>query len=272
MLPRDAPSLLNVDDPRGVALIEAGGRPVTYAINQPADITPGPLSFSLSGLTFDVRTPRGTLHLQSALVGRPNVYNILAAVSVATALDLPFDAIERGIRALQGVPGRFQLVSAGKDEMTVVVDYAHTDDALRNLLETARPLARGRLITVFGCGGDRDRTKRPLMGAVAGRLSDLIVITSDNPRSEDPNRIIEEIQRGITADTRKDAGQRILTIPDRRDAISKAIELSKPGDLVLIAGKGHEKYQVIGDSVLPFDDVAVAREALGRRRSKSGVV
>jgi UDP-N-acetylmuramoyl-L-alanyl-D-glutamate--2,6-diaminopimelate ligase len=272
MLPRDAPSLLNVDDPRGVALIEAGGRPVTYGINQPADITPGPLSFSLNGLTFDVRTPRGMLHLQSPLVGRPNVYNILAAVSVATALDLPFDAIEGGIRALQGVPGRFQLVSGANDEVTVVVDYAHTDDALRNLLETARPLARGRLTTVFGCGGDRDRTKRPLMGAVAGRLSDLIVITSDNPRSEDPNRIIEEIQRGITADTRKDAGQRILTIPDRRDAISTAIELSKPGDLVLIAGKGHEKYQVIGDAVVSFDDVAVAREALGRRRSKSGVV
>ena len=231
-----------------------------------------PLSFSLDGLTFDVRTPRGTLHLRSTLVGRPNVYNILAAVSTATALDLPFDAIERGVQALAGVPGRFEMVSGKKDEVTVVVDYAHTDDALRNLLETARPLARGRLITVFGCGGDRDRTKRPLMGAVAGRLSDLIVITSDNPRSEEPNRIIEEIQRGITADTRKDAGQRLLTIVDRGAAIAKAIELARPGDLVLVAGKGHEKYQVIGDRVLPFDDVAVAREALERRRTNSGVV
>ena len=121
---------------------------------------------------------------------------------------------------------------------------------------------RGRLITVFGCGGDRDRTKRPLMGAVAGRLSDVIVITSDNPRSEDPDRIIEEIQRGITPDTRQDSAQRLLTIVDRREAIAKAIELARPGDLVLIAGKGHEKYQVIGDRTLPFDDVAVAREAL----------
>jgi UDP-N-acetylmuramoyl-L-alanyl-D-glutamate--2,6-diaminopimelate ligase len=164
------------------------------------------------------------------------------------------------------------VISSAKDEVTVVVDYAHTDDALRNLLETARPLARGRLITVFGCGGDRDRTKRPLMGAVAGRLSDLIVITSDNPRSEDPNRIIEEIQRGITSDTRRDAGQRLLAITDRRDAIAKAIELARPGDLVLVAGKGHEKDQVIGNRVLPFDDVAVAREALGRRRTNSGVV
>jgi len=266
MLPRDAPSLLNVDDPRGALLADAGGRPVTFAINKPADITPGPLSFSLDGLRFDVRTPRGTLHVRSALVGRPNVYNILAAVSTATALDLPFDAIERGVQSLAGVPGRFEIVSAPDDEVTVVVDYAHTDDALRNLLETARPLAKGRLITVFGCGGDRDRTKRPLMGAVAGRLSDVIVITSDNPRSEDPDRIIEEVLRGITPDTRREE-MRLLTIPDRREAIEKAVSIARRGDLVLIAGKGHEKYQVIGDRALPFDDVAVARETLAQRRT-----
>lgn len=272
MLPHGAPSLLNVDDPRGAALTDAGGRAVTYGINRSADITTGPLSFSLKGLTFDIRTPRGAVHVQSSLVGRPNVYNILAAVATATALDVPFDAIERGVQLLDGVPGRFQVVSTARDEVTVVVDYAHTDDALRNLLETARPLAEGRLITVFGCGGDRDRTKRPLMGAVAGRLSDVIVITSDNPRSEDPNRIIEEIQRGITADTRRDNAQQQLAIVDRRAAITKAIELAGPGDLVLIAGKGHEKYQVIGEATLPFDDVAVAREALARRRTNSGVV
>ena len=270
MLPRDAPSLVNLDDPRGPSLVEVGGRPVTYAINRPADVTPGPLSFSLSGLAFDVRTPRGALHVTSKLVGRPNVYNILAAIATATALDVPFDAIERGLQSLDGVPGRFQVVSDAKDEVTVVVDYAHTDDALRNLLETARPLASGRLLTVFGCGGDRDRTKRPLMGAVAGRLSDLIVITSDNPRGEDPNRIIEDVQRGITPDTRRDSAQRLLTIVDRRAAIAKAIELAGSGDIVLVAGKGHEKYQVIGDRTLPFDDVAVARDALVRRRTKSG--
>jgi UDP-N-acetylmuramoyl-L-alanyl-D-glutamate--2,6-diaminopimelate ligase len=272
MLPRQAPSLINADDPRGTSLAQSGGRPVTYAITHPADITPGPLSFSLEGLTFDVRTPRGTIHVRSALIGRPNVYNILAAVSTATALGVSFDAIERGVRALESVPGRFQVVSGSKDEVTVVVDYAHTDDALRNLLETARPLARGRLITVFGCGGDRDRTKRPLMGAVAGRLSDLVLITSDNPRSEDPARIMEEIQRGITADTWRGSSQKPFAIVDRREAIAKAIELARPGDLVLIAGKGHEKYQVINDRVFPFDDVAVARETLGHRRSNSGVV
>jgi UDP-N-acetylmuramoyl-L-alanyl-D-glutamate--2,6-diaminopimelate ligase len=272
MLPRDAPSAINADDPRGAALLKAGGRPITYGINKPADVMPGSLSFSLNGLAFDVRTPRGPLRVRSSLVGRPNVYNILAAVATAVALDLPSDVVEKGVSSLDGVPGRFQVVSGSADEVTVVVDYAHTDDALRNLLETARPLAKGRLITVFGCGGDRDRTKRPLMGAVAGRLSDLIVITSDNPRSEDPKRIIEEIQRGITPDTRRDSAQRIVTMVDRRDAIAQAIQLAQPGDLVLIAGKGHEKYQVIGSEVLPFDDVAVARDALTRRRSNSGVV
>jgi len=272
MLARDSPSLLNVDDPRGASLAQIVGRPVTFAIGKPADITPGPLSFSLSGLTFDIRTPRGALQVRSKLVGRPNVYNILAAVATGVALDVPFDAIERGVHALDGVPGRFQVVSGAKDGVTVVVDYAHTDDALRNLLETARPLASGRLITVFGCGGDRDRTKRPLMGAVAGRLSDLIILTSDNPRSEDPRRIIEEIQRGITRDTRRDSGQRLLSMVDRREAITKAIEMAQPADVVLIAGKGHEKYQLIGKEALPFDDVAVAREALAKRRTNSGVV
>jgi UDP-N-acetylmuramoyl-L-alanyl-D-glutamate--2,6-diaminopimelate ligase len=272
MVPPDAPCLINLDDPRGQALAEGVRRPVTYAIDRAADITPGPLSFSLDGLRFDVRTPGGTVNIRSRLVGRPNVYNVLAAVSVATALGLSFGAIERGVAALEAVPGRFQIVSAPDDELTVVVDYAHTDDALRNLLETSRPLASGRLITVFGCGGDRDRTKRPLMGAVAGRLSDLVVITSDNPRSEDPARIIEEIQLGIAADTRRDNGPRVLTIVDRREAISRAIGVARPGDLVLVAGKGHEKYQIIGSQVVPFDDVSVAREALGRRRSNSGVV
>ncbi|MES1254349.1 MAG: UDP-N-acetylmuramoyl-L-alanyl-D-glutamate--2,6-diaminopimelate ligase [Acidobacteriota bacterium] len=270
MLPPGAPSVLNIDDPRGASLAAEAAHPVTFAIGRAADVTPGPLSFSLDGLVFEARTPRGPLAVRSKLVGRPNVYNILAAAATGVALDLPADAIERGVAALAGVPGRFQIVSTAKDEITAVVDYAHTDDALRHLLETARSLAIGRLITVFGCGGDRDRTKRPLMGAVAGRLSDLIILTSDNPRSEDPGRIIQEIQRGITPDTRRDSGQGLLTIVERRAAIDRAIEVARAGDLVLIAGKGHEKYQVIGAEVVAFDDVAVVQAALARRRAKSG--
>jgi len=271
MLPAGAPALINADDPKSTALIAVSVKPVTYGINRSADITPGPLSFSMDGLDFDIRTPRGRLHASSSLVGRPNVYNILAAAGTGVALGLPFDAIERGIQTLQAVPGRFEVVSDPKDAFTVVVDYAHTDDALRNLLETARPLVRGRLITLFGCGGDRDRTKRPLMGAVASRLSDVLVITSDNPRHENPERIIDEIQRGITPDTKRDDAL-LFAIPDRRAAIAKAIENARPGDMVLIAGKGHEKYQIVGDEHLPCDDVAIARELLGRRRTNSGVV
>jgi UDP-N-acetylmuramoyl-L-alanyl-D-glutamate--2,6-diaminopimelate ligase len=281
MLPPGKPSLVNLDDPRGAAIAGLVSRPVTFAVDRPADITPGPLSFSLAGLAFDVRTPRGALRLRSTLVGRPNVYNILAAAATGVALDLPFDAIEEGVRSVKGVPGRFEIVSSEKDGVTVVVDYAHTDDALRNLLETARSLANGRLITVFGCGGNRDRTKRPLMGAVASRLSDVTIITSDNPRGEDPGRIIEEIKRGITTDSSnrsqrsvengRESAQRVLAIIDRQEAIDRAIELARPNDLVLVAGKGHEKHQIIGDRVLPFDDVTVARDALARRRASSGV-
>ncbi|PYR38213.1 MAG: UDP-N-acetylmuramoyl-L-alanyl-D-glutamate--2,6-diaminopimelate ligase [Acidobacteria bacterium] len=267
LLAPEASSVINIDDPRGPTLVDTVPHPLTYAINRAADVTPGPLSFSFDGLKLDVRTPRGVVHVASPLVGRPNVYNILAAVSTGVALNLTLSTIEKGIAALSGVPGRFQIVSRPGDEVTVIVDYAHTDDALRNLIETARPLTQGRLVTVFGCGGDRDRTKRPLMGAIASRLSDVVLITSDNPRSEDPQRIIEDIQRGLVPETRRPPGAPgILAIPDRGEAIRKAIDLARPGDLVLIAGKGHEKYQVIGDRAFPFDDVAVAREALDHRR------
>ena len=156
------------------------------------------------------------------------------------------------------------MVSARSDDITVVIDYAHTDDALKNLLETARPLAQHRVITVFGCGGDRDRTKRPLMGAVAARLSDIVVITSDNPRTEEPARIIEEIKRGIPPASDRSAAT--FAIVDRREAIQFAIRKAQPGDLVLLAGKGHEQSQTIGGQQMPFDEAAIAREALERRR------
>ena len=192
---------------------------------------------------------------------------------------MPHAAIESGIERLPGVPGRFELVSQSSDDIGVVVDYAHTDDALKNLLETARALSPGRLITVFGCGGDRDRPKRSLMGAVAARLSDLVVVTSDNPRSENPEQIIEEIKRGIVmpadrTSTKSQGGAKAtpyLAITDRKAAIERAVQEARSGDLVLVAGKGHEKYQEIGDRVLPFDDVDVATSALARRRARSRV-
>jgi UDP-N-acetylmuramoyl-L-alanyl-D-glutamate--2,6-diaminopimelate ligase len=270
LLPADAPAVVNVDDPRGASLTEIVDRPVTYAINRDADVTPGPLPFGLDGLTFDVRMPQGVAHVKSKLVGKPNVYNILAAAGTAATLGVPIKAIEQGLQKLAGVPGRFELASAARDDITVVVDYAHTDDALRNLLETARPLASRRLITVFGAGGDRDRTKRPLMGMVAARLSDVVVITSDNPRGEDPERIIDEVKRGAAPEMRQGNAE-VLTIADRREAIAHAIDSASAGDVVLIAGKGHEKYQEIGGRVMPFDDVAVACEALEARREKSRV-
>ena len=265
MLGPGAPAVINMDDPRGELLRKAAPRSVTYAITKPADVTSGPLSMTFEGLEFDARTPAGPVHVRSRLVGRPNVSNILATVAAATALDLPAAVIERGLASLSGVPGRFEVVSRHQDDVTVVIDYAHTDDALKNLLETARPLAPRRVITMFGCGGDRDRTKRPLMGAVASRLSDVVVLTSDNPRSEDPVRIIDEIRRGVPPASDRD-GATVVAIVDRTEAIQFAIGKAQPGDLVLLAGKGHEKSQSIAGRELPFDEAEIARAALERRR------
>jgi UDP-N-acetylmuramoyl-L-alanyl-D-glutamate--2,6-diaminopimelate ligase len=275
LLPAGEPAIVNVDDPRGVELVATRPRVVTFSIDRPSDVRPTAVRGSLEGVSMTVATPRGPMTLRSPLVGRPNVYNILGVVATAIGLDLPTRAIEEGIAGLERVPGRFQIVSGKADDVRVVVDYAHTDDALKNLLETARPLATGRLITVFGCGGDRDRTKRPLMGAVAARLSDLVVLTSDNPRSEDPEKILDAIERGIAPAPDAGAPKRSETPfvrqADRRLAIEHAVRTAARGDLVLIAGKGHEKYQIIGDRTLPFDDVEVARAALAHRRAASRV-
>jgi UDP-N-acetylmuramoyl-L-alanyl-D-glutamate--2,6-diaminopimelate ligase len=259
-----APALINLDDPRGAALAETVANPVTYGITRPAQVSPGRLDLSLGGLSFDVRCPQGVVQVRSRLVGKPNVYNILAAVGTAAALDVPLGAIEEGLSALPAVPGRFEVVSSPGDDITVVVDYAHTDDALRNLLETARTIAH-RIVTVFGAGGERDRTKRPLMGLVAARMSDVVFITSDNPRSEDPERIIEEVMRGAEPEIRQRPVQ-VSTVVDRGEAVRRAVREAEAGDLVLLAGKGHEKSQEIGGVSYPFDDVAVAREALAERR------
>ena len=279
-LPETAPAILNADDPRGALLASTVDRPVTYALEGAADIVPARRELSLKGIVLDVRTPRGPLHLQSRLLGRSNAYNLLAATATCVALDVPFRTIEHGINAVELVPGRMEIVSGETDDITVLVDFAHTDDALRGLLETARPLANGRLITVFGCGGDRDMSKRPLMGAVAARLSDRLVLTSDNPRSEDPEEILRDIERGLSRPVANDAHAKTgsttpetpwCSIVDRSEAITRAIGEARPGDLVVIAGKGHERYQEIGAHTVPFEDPAVAHAALARRRSSSRV-
>ncbi len=275
MLPAGAPAVVNVDDPRGQELAASLPNVVTYGIHRAAAVRAVAIHSTLEGLAFQIETASGVLSMRSPLVGQPNVYNILGVAAAALALGVPAGAIEAGIARLAGVPGRFQLVSATIDDVRVVVDYAHTDDALKNLLETARPLTSGRLITVFGCGGDRDRSKRPLMGTVAARMSDLVVLTSDNPRSEDPLRIIDEIKLGIVPPidpgAPRRAGTPLVVTADRRAAIEQAIRSAGAGDLVIIAGKGHEKYQVIGDRTIPFDDVEIAQAALADRRRASRV-
>ena len=268
MLPPGAPWVVNLDDPAGRRLAGMAGRPVTYAVaDGRAEVRPDRVESTRAGTRLDVRTPRGRLRLRSPLPGRVNACNMLAAAAAAVALDVPLPAIERGVAGLDGVPGRFEVVSSADDDVWVMVDFAHTDDALRAVLGAVREFRAGRLVSVFGCGGDRDRDKRPLMGAVAARLSDLVVLTSDNPRSEDPDRIIDQIRSGVVSAGGGDGGCRHLAIPDRRAAIERAIAEAEPGDAVVIAGKGHERDQVVGDAKLPFEDRVVAREALASRRT-----
>jgi UDP-N-acetylmuramoyl-L-alanyl-D-glutamate--2,6-diaminopimelate ligase len=251
-------AVINADDDRAGALkAVTRGKVWTYGLDKKADVSASGISLSLKGTRFRAHTPAGEFDVDAPLIGRFNVENFLAGLTAALALGLAPDVALRGLLTMTGVPGRLERVNAGQD-FAVIVDYAHTDDALKNLLETVRELKPRRLITVFGCGGDRDRTKRPLMGAVAARLSDVVVVTSDNPRSEPPEAILEEIQRGMNGNRRRERHM----IVDRREAIARALEMARPGDAVVIAGKGHETYQVLRDRTIPFDDRQVAREVL----------
>ena len=261
-LDSEAHAIVNGDDPYGGRVVEATQAKVwTYAIDRPADLRAEDVQISLNGVRFTARGPGGSVALRSPLVGRHNVYNILAAVGVGLVQGVPLETSAAGVATLKTVPGRFEQVDAGQP-FTVVVDYAHTEDALYRLLTTAQTVRTGRIITVFGCGGDRDRGKRPKMGRVAARYSDVVVVTSDNPRTEDPDAIIREILPGVEAGLREAGRGRYLIHADRRAAIAEAIRLAQSGDLVLIAGKGHEDYQVIGKEKHPFDDRVVAREAI----------
>jgi UDP-N-acetylmuramoyl-L-alanyl-D-glutamate--2,6-diaminopimelate ligase len=252
--------VINRDDEYGQRLAGLALQTLTYGLEPGADVTTRKPVLTLSGIELTAETPAGKIEIRSPLVGRPNVYNILAATAAAVALGLPAEVIAKGIAQLAAVPGRFQRIEAGQPFL-VVVDFAHSDDALRNLLTTARELnTTGRIITLFGCGGDRDRTKRPLMGEVAGHASDIVVLTSDNPRSEDPLLIINDVIVGAQRTKAK-----LLIEPDRQKAIEMALDEARAGDIVLLAGKGHETYQVLRDRTIEFDDCAVAQRILSKR-------
>ena len=265
---KPASSIINIDDEWGLKLADelraAGQKVVTFSQIGGADFTASNVEVSLMrGTSFLLKTPTAELEITSPLVGKPHVYNMLAATATALELGYDLDSVAKGLSTCVGAPGRFERVPHEGD-FAVVVDYAHTDDALVNTLKTARELTDGRIITVFGCGGDRDRSKRRPMGEIAGEYSDLAVITSDNPRNEDPLKIISEIEVGVSE---KNAGYEV--IPDRREAIYRAIALAKSNDVVIIAGKGHENYQLVGGNKFHFDDREVAAEALERLREEA---
>jgi UDP-N-acetylmuramoyl-L-alanyl-D-glutamate--2,6-diaminopimelate ligase len=278
----DAAAVVNADDGRAAEIVTGTkARVITFGVAAPADIRPaGAIGHGMHGLAFTVITPGGSIELASPLVGRHNVYNILTAVGIGAALGLSGEAIAAGVGSMQAVPGRMEKVDEGQP-FGVIVDYAHTEDALLRLLEAVRELAAGRVITVFGCGGDRDRSKRPKMGAAAVTMSDVVIVTSDNPRTEDPLAIIADIEEGMTAAGRKVPPEDgpapsasltpYLVIPDRVSAIERAMGLAEQGDVVVLAGKGHEDYQILGEQKVPFDDREKAREAIRKRFAAFGV-
>ncbi|MGB2750718.1 MAG: UDP-N-acetylmuramoyl-L-alanyl-D-glutamate--2,6-diaminopimelate ligase [Pyrinomonadaceae bacterium] len=265
---RPGASIINIDDEWGVKLADelrgSGEKVVTFSQRGEADLSATDIKVSLiRGTSFVLKTPAAEVDVTSPLVGRPHVYNMLAATATALELGYDLDSIVKGLSTCVGAPGRFERVPHDGD-FAVVVDYAHTDDALLNTLKTARELTDGRIITVFGCGGDRDRSKRRPMGEAAGEHSDIVVITSDNPRNEDPLKIIAEIEVGV-----KEKTSVYEVIPDRREAIYRAIAAAKSEDVVIIAGKGHENYQIIGADKFHFDDREIALEALARRSEEA---
>jgi UDP-N-acetylmuramoyl-L-alanyl-D-glutamate--2,6-diaminopimelate ligase len=263
-----APSaVINLDDPRGRDLVAMTRAAVfTYGFGKECQVSADSIQTDLNGLEFGLRTPAGERRVRSPLIGDFNVYNILAAAGAGIALSLPLEAVVQGIEALNAVPGRLERVENGK-RLTLVVDYSHTPDALLKAMTSLKPYVKDRLITVFGCGGDRDRGKRYDMGRLAGEHSDVAFITSDNPRTEDPLSIVKEVEKGMLDSGLKKGGENTPTGKgyflevDRRQAIRKAVAMAEVSDVVLIAGKGHEDYQVIGSERRPFSDQEEAARA-----------
>jgi UDP-N-acetylmuramoyl-L-alanyl-D-glutamate--2,6-diaminopimelate ligase len=276
-LPETAYAVVNLDDGRAADIIKATRASViTTGMTDRAAIHPkGKIDHGIHGLDLTVETPAGPFPVRSPLVGRHNIYNILTAIGIGTALGIGQEVIVRGIADMKAVPGRMEKVEEGQP-YGVVVDYAHTEDALMRLLEAVREIAPNRVITLFGCGGDRDRTKRPRMGAAALQGSDLVIVTSDNPRTEDGLSIIAKIESGMTGGIKRTREQLAAmgpgaragytVVPDRREAITLAVRIAQPGDVVVLAGKGHEDYQIIGRTKHHFDDREVAREEIRKRQ------
>ncbi len=271
-------AVINIDDPRAADIISVTKtKLITTGFSPRADVRPlDAILHGIHGLAFDVATPLGLVTVESPLLGRHNIYNILTAIAIGVVMGFETSVIAKGVKTMQTVPGRMEKIGDGRP-FSVIVDYAHTEDALDRLLEAVSEIAEGRIITVFGCGGDRDRTKRPKMGRSAAKGSDIVIVTSDNPRTEDAMKITREIEEGMAATGIKvkniEAAGNVFTgqtpylvISDRREAIRAAISIGKPGDIIVLAGKGHEDHQIIGDKKIHFDDREVAREELQKRK------
>jgi len=261
LLKRNGFAVINVEDEYGRRVVSEinNANILKVGVSSTADIYPEDVSISLEGINAVVCTPWGKLKIDSKLTGKYNLLNILFAVAFSCGFKIDKECIEEGIRNFAGVPGRLQRIDFGQD-FYVFVDYAHSDDALRNVLLNLKPLTSGKLITIFGCGGDRDKTKRPLMGAVSTKLSDVVILTTDNSRSEEPEDIARDIEPGIFSELNE--SKTYIKELDRRKAIQKSLELAEKGDVILIAGKGHERTQTIKGNVSPFHDPTVALEIL----------
>lgn len=256
-LPKEAWAVVNQDDPRRAQIeTSTAARLLTYGLSEKAMLYPEKLQGAADGFSFILRSPFGSTSIRSHLVGRHNVTNVLAAVGVGLSLSIPLTKISEAIQSLEEVPGRLERIPTGQS-FALFVDYAHTEDGLRNVLIALRPFTKRRLIVVFGCGGDRDRTKRPKMGRIASEAADRAIVTSDNPRSEDPMSILQEIIVGFSPSFRA-----YEVIENRASAIERALEMAGEGDLVLIDGKGHETVQILNGKTIPFDDRQVVRELL----------
>jgi len=262
LLKKDGISILNYDDPSFEYFNNASkktlteGKIISYGISPKADIYADNIKLNMDSTTFTLHTPFETIEMDINLLGKFNVYNTLSALAFAYAMNIPMDVCKRAVEKIKGVSGRIEIVTPKGHPFTVVVDYAHTPDGLENILSSAREFTKNKLISVFGCGGDRDKTKRPIMGEIGFRISNVSVITSDNPRSEEPMSIIEDILTGIPNKFN------VLVESDRKEAIKKAISIAKEGDTVVIAGKGHEDYQIFKDRTIHFDDREIAREMI----------